>query len=98
MSTYVILFSFTAQGIQRIKESPGRVEAAKRTVEEMGGKTNAFYGMLGSQYDTLFIIEAPNDEAVARMSLAIAGAGNVRTETHRLFTETEYRELVSSLP
>lgn len=98
MATYLILFSFTAPGILKIKESPARVEVAKRTVEAMGGQTKAFYAMLGSQYDTLFVVEAPDDEAVARMSLAIASGGNVRTETHRLFTEPEYRKLVSSLP
>ena len=98
MPAYLILFSFTSQGIQKIKESPARVEAAKRTVEAMGGTTKAFYALLGSQYDTLFVIEAPDDEAVARASLAIASGGNVRAETHRLLTEAEYRKLVSALP
>lgn len=98
MPTYLILFSFTAPGIAKIKESPARVEAAKRSVEAAGGTTKAFYALLGSQYDTLFVVEAPDDEAVARLSLAIASGGSVRTETHRLFTEAEYRKLVSSLP
>jgi uncharacterized protein with GYD domain len=98
MHTYLIFFSFTAQGIQKIKDSPARVEAAKQTVKAMGGEAKAFYGMLGSQFDTLFIIEAPDDEAVARMVFAIASGGNVRTETHRLFTEAEYRKVISALP
>lgn len=98
MPAYLILFSFTPQGIHNIKESPARVEAAKRTVEAMGGTTKAFYALLGSQYDTVFVIEAPDDEAVAKMSLTIASGGNVHTESHRLFTETEFRKLVSSLP
>lgn len=98
MHTYLMLFGFTAQGVQKIKDSPTRVEAAKQTVKAMGGETRAFYGILGSHYDTLFIIEAPDDEAVARMALAIASGGNVRTESHRLFTEAEYRNLISALP
>ncbi|MDA8085272.1 MAG: GYD domain-containing protein [Nitrospiraceae bacterium] len=98
MHAYVIFFGFTAQGIQKIKDSPARVEAAKQTVREMGGDVKAFYGILGSQFDTMFILDAPDDEAVAKMVLAIARGGYVRTETHRLFTEDEYGKIVSALP
>jgi uncharacterized protein with GYD domain len=98
MQTYLIFFAFTAQGIQNIKESPARVEAAKETVRTMGGEMKAFYGMLGSQFDTMFILEAPDDEAVTKMVLAIASGGNVRTETHRLLTEDEYRKVIATLP
>ncbi|WP_303907681.1 GYD domain-containing protein [Thiohalomonas denitrificans] len=98
MHIYLIFFGFTAQGIQDIKESPARVEAAKETVRTMGGEMKAFYGILGSEFDTIFILEAPDDEAVAKMVLAIASGGNVRTETHRLFTEDEYKKVISSLP
>jgi uncharacterized protein with GYD domain len=36
-----------------------------------------------------FIIEAPNDQKVGEMVLAIAARGYVRTRTHRLFSEDE---------
>ncbi len=98
MHTYLVLFGFTGEGIQKVKESPARVEAAKQTVRSMGGETKAFYGILGSQFDTLFIIEAPDDEAVAKMVLAIASRGSVRTQSHRLFSEDEYRKIISALP
>ena len=35
---------------------------------------------------------------VARVSLAAASLGNVRTETLRAFTEDEYRKTITSLP
>lgn len=98
MNTYLIFFAFTAQGITDIKESPARVEAAKEVVRSMGGEMKTFYGILGSEFDTIFIIEAPDDQAVAKMVLSVASGGNVRTETHRLFTEDEYRNMISSLP
>jgi uncharacterized protein with GYD domain len=97
MPTYLVLFGLTAQGIQNIKNSPARVEAAKETVRTMGGEMRAFYGILGGKFDTMFILEAPDDEAVARMVLTIGSGGNVRTETHRLFTEDEYRKVISAL-
>jgi uncharacterized protein with GYD domain len=98
MATYVIFFSFTQKGIENIKESPSRVEAAKKTIKTMGGEVKAFYAILGGQYDTLFIVEAPNNETIAKMSLAIASLGNVRTDTHRVFTEEEFEKIVSALP
>lgn len=97
MHTYIIFFGFTGQGIKNIKDSPARVEAAKETVRSMGGKVKAFYAILGGQFDTFFILEAPDDVTVAKMVLSIASAGNVRTETHRLFTEGEYGKIMSSL-
>jgi uncharacterized protein with GYD domain len=66
--------------------------------ENIGGEVKAFYGVLGAAFDTLFIVDAPDEEAVARMSLAIAALGNVRTSTHRAFPEEAYRRIVSGLP
>ena len=97
MVTYLILFSFTQQGIEKIKESPGRVEAAKESIRRMGGEVQAFYGILGSEHDTMFIVKAPDDEKLAEMVLTVAMSGNVRTQTHRLFSEDEFRKIISSL-
>lgn len=98
MASYLVLFGFTAQGIQQIKDSPKRVEAARQVVRSMGGEVRSFYAIVGSAHDTMFVVEAPNDEAVAKMVLAIGAQGFVRTETHRLFTEDEFKKVVASLP
>jgi uncharacterized protein with GYD domain len=44
------------------------------------------------------VIDAPNDEAVARLALGTAAMGNVRSETLRAFTEDEYRRIIAALP
>jgi uncharacterized protein with GYD domain len=98
MNTYVIFFSFTQQGMQNIKDSPKRVQDAKEVVKSMGGEVKDFYGILGSKYDTMFIVQAANDEALAGMVLAIARKGSVSTNSHRLFTEAEYNKVIGSLP
>ena len=98
MATYMILFNFTQKGIKEIKDSPARVTAAKEVIRKMGGEVRAFYAILGSQYDTMFILDAPSDEKLGGMILAIARLGYVRTQTHRLFSEDEYRKIISSLP
>jgi uncharacterized protein with GYD domain len=97
MATYIILFRFTQQGIKNIKESPDRVDAAKQTFQAMGAKVKEFYSVMG-KYDTVFIVEAPDDETIAKLTLAIGSLGNVRTETLRAFTEDEYRKIIADLP
>ncbi len=97
MATYIMLFRFTEQGIKNIKESPARVEAAKQAFRDMGAEVKEFYLVMG-QYDTVFILEAPDDETVAKIALAISSLGNVRTETLRAFTEDEYRKIIAALP
>jgi uncharacterized protein with GYD domain len=96
MASYVILFHYTHQGIEHVKQSPDRVDALKKLFSKHGAKIKDFYALLG-QYDSLFIVEAPNDETVAKLSLHIAEQGNVRVETHRAFTEAEFRKLLSEI-
>ncbi len=99
MATYIVLFGFTEQGIRNIKDSPDRVVKAKQSFQDMGASVKAFYGLLGhQQYDTMFIVEAPNDETMAKAVLAVAMLGNVRTQTLRAFTEDEFRRIVGALP
>jgi uncharacterized protein with GYD domain len=99
MGTYVMLFGFTQQGIMNIKESPERVEAAKKACQAMGARVKDFYAVMGmGQYDTLFILEAPDDEAIAKAAFAIGSLDRVRTETHRAFAEDEYKRIIAALP
>ncbi len=97
MATYITLLRFTQQGIENIKESPARVEAARKTYEQMGAEVKDFYCVMG-QYDAVLIADAPDDEAITKIQLALSSLGNVRSETLRAFTEDEYRRIVAALP
>ncbi len=55
-------------------------------------------GTVALMYDLVTISEAPNDEAVAKLTLALGSLGNIQTETLRAFTEDEYRKLIAALP
>ena len=96
MATYFILINWTDQGIRNIKDSPKRVDAAKKAVKDIGGDVKAFYMLQGS-YDAVLILEAPNDEALAKFLLKIGSLGNVRTTTLRAHPEAEYRKIISEL-
>jgi len=97
MPTYLTLLRFTQQGVEKIKESPARLDRARQAFQSMGAEIKAFYLVLG-QYDAVVISEAPNDETVGKLVLMIGAQGNVRTETLRAFTEDEYRKMIAALP
>jgi uncharacterized protein with GYD domain len=97
MPTYVTLLQFTQQGVEKIKESPARLDRSKAAIKAAGGELKAFYLTMG-QYDALVISEAPNDAVYATTLLGIAAAGAVRTQTLRAFTEDEYRKIIAALP
>jgi uncharacterized protein with GYD domain len=96
MPTYVSLIRFTDQGVKSIREGPARLDAAKKAFQAAGGELKAFYLALG-EYDALAIGDLPGDETAARLAMAIGSQGNLRTETMRVFTEAEYRKIVSGL-
>ena len=97
MPTYVTLISYTQRGVENMKESPARLEAAKEVFKSMGAELKAFYLAMG-RYDALVISEAPDDETAAKLALTTGAAGAVRTETMRVFNEDEYRKIISELP
>src|SRR5712692_7335838 len=97
MPRYVSLVQYTAKGMEAIKESPKRLDAARKAFDDAGAKLKDFYLVMG-EYDIVIVVDAPNDEVVAKVSLMLGAKGSVRTHTSRAFTEAEYRKIISSLP
>ena len=96
MPHYVTLVRYTQQGISKIKDSPSRLDAARKAAEAEGGKIQAWYLTMG-QYDAVLISEFTSDESCAKFSLSAAAAGNISTETLKAFPEAEYRKIIGSL-
>ena len=96
MPTYMTLCRWTPQGAQAIKESPSRLDAAKKALAADGVKILHFYMTTGT-HDMMFIAEAPNDEAMAKAMLSTIATGGITTQTSRAFTEDEYRKIMRSL-
>ena len=97
MPIFVSLLKYTRQGVVNIKDSPNRLDAARRAAREYGGDVRAFYLTMG-QYDAVVVAEMPDDASMAKFLLASASLGNVSTETLRAFTEEEYRRIIADLP
>lgn len=96
MPTYISLLNFTQKGAESIKDGPKRLEAAKQRFRDAGAELKAFYLVTG-QYDAVTIVEAPNDEVVAKLALGTAALGFVRSQTCRAFPEADYKTIVASL-
>lgn len=80
MPTYLVLSTLTDEGWRHIKQKPERILEVNREMEEMGIKIHKQYALLGD-YDFANIVEAPDNEAVMRMSLELGSRGSVQFTT-----------------
>lgn len=96
MPTYIALCNWTDRGAQQVKESPSRVDMARKALVEMGGEFRSLYMTLGD-YDLVLTYEAPDDAVAARFMLVLGQLGTVRTRTMKAFPEAAYREIIHSL-
>jgi len=96
MSTYIMLFNYTDQGLRNIKKSPSRIDAARKAAEELGGKLGDLYLTMGA-YDLVAISEFPDDATAATFVLRLGALGNVRTTTVKAFPENAYRKIVEAV-
>lgn len=96
MPTYIAMLKWTPQGLQNLKQSPSRLDAARKGFESAGAKMKDFYLVTG-RHDMIAVIDAPDDATLAKALLSAMAQGNVTTETCRAFTEEEYRRILSGL-
>jgi len=96
MQHFVTLVRYTHQGLSKVKESPSRLDAARKAAEAVGGKIQAWYLTMG-HYDAVLISEFPSDEACAKFTLSVTALGNISTETLKAFPEADYRKICGSL-
>lgn len=88
MPTYLALLNFTAQGAQAFRDTRKRADAFKDQASAAGVTVKQLYWTLGP-YDGAVVLEAPDDQSVTAVMLALAAAGNVRTQTLRAFDADE---------
>jgi uncharacterized protein with GYD domain len=96
MATYLVLAKMTQQGVQSAKDIPQRRAAAKETAKAMGITWRDGYMTMG-QYDVVLILDAPDDETMARFALQIGTRGNLSTQTLRAFSEAESDAITGTL-
>ncbi len=93
MPVYVTLLKWTDQGRMKAKDLPARYADGQQRIKAAGGKEIGTWVTMG-QYDMVSVVEAPDDETIAKIAIAIAGRGNATTETLRSFTMDEVAKLI----
>jgi uncharacterized protein with GYD domain len=80
MPLYVLLTRVTPEGIKTIRDNPRRIKEVNREIESRGAKVLAQYATLG-RYDFVNIIEARDNDTIARVSIDLGSRGTVQIET-----------------
>ena len=80
MPTFVLLSTLTPEGIQTIKNNPTRIREVNKEVEQLGATVKAQWATLG-RFDFVNIVEAPDEQTIARVSLELGSRGTARYES-----------------
>jgi uncharacterized protein with GYD domain len=96
MATYIMLASFTDQGIRNVKDTTKRADAFKELAKGSGATIKDIYWTLG-QYDVVAIAESPDDVTMTALGLALGKSGNVRTQTLRAFSQSDMSAILAKV-
>jgi len=75
-----MLTNLTSDGVRTLKNNPGRVAEVNKEVEQIGAKVLAQYATLG-QYDFVTIVEAPDEQTMAKVSVELGSRGTMTSQT-----------------
>jgi len=90
MPKYLYAANYTKQGLDgvRSKGAKDRAAAIGELAGSMGGTLEGFYFAFG-EVDAYVLVDLPDDETAAAVSLAVTGSGAAQTRTIRLLTTDE---------
>ena len=80
MPTYVLMSALTAEGGQTLHGNPHRMVEVNKEITDFGCKVVSQYALLGA-YDFMTIVEAPDNETIAHLSVDLSSRGTVRITT-----------------
>ena len=96
MATYVVLATFTDQGVKNAKDSPKRAEAFRQMAETFGVTVKDIFWTQG-RYDIVIVIEAPDELSATALNLSLSALGNIRTESLRAFSSADMLKIVAKM-
>jgi uncharacterized protein with GYD domain len=97
MRTYILLANWTAEGMKTVRDTVQRGQDARDLLQRMGGEVKALYWTPGP-YNIVAILDAPDDDTVATVALAITSRGTTRATIVRAFDENTVSKLLARLP
>ena len=97
MATYIMLIKLSDEAAANIQDAKKGRTAGKRAASALGMEWRRSYLLMGGEYDVLIVLDAPDEETMAKFTLLGVMSGAVSTRTMRAFTEAEADQLVGSL-
>ena len=89
MALYIMMTNLTDEGRKTVKTNPQRIKEVNKEVEAMGVKILAQYVALG-QFDFINILEAPNNQVIAKVATELGSRGTLQTNTLAAMTLDDY--------
>src|SRR5262249_15543174 len=96
MATYVVLATFTDQGVKSAKDSPKRAEAFRQMAETFGVTVKDIFWTQG-RYDIVIVIEAPDELSATALNLSLSALGKIRPESLRAFSPADLMKIVAKM-
>ncbi|GJG98668.1 GYD domain-containing protein [Cupriavidus pauculus] len=96
MTRYIVLASFTDQGIRTVKDTTKRAAAVRELAPQFNVKVTDMFWTLG-KYDVIMTLEAQDDAGVTAFGLSVGAQGNVHTETLRAFSADEMTAILGKM-
>ena len=90
MAKYLVIASYTAEGMKGIADKGGtaRREAVEKLVADLGGTVESFYFGFG-EGDAYVTVDLPDNVSAAAVSMTVGASGMVQTRTIVLLTPEE---------
>lgn len=96
MRTFILLSTLSPQGAQTLRATPERLLEVNREVEALGGRVLHQWAVLGG-YDFLSIVEAPDQDAILRLTTELAARGSAHFETLPAIDADEFLDAMADL-
>jgi uncharacterized protein with GYD domain len=93
MGDYVILSSWTNQGVHDYKDTLERADLAAEIFQDAGGELKDVIWTMGP-YDVIVLASFPDEQSAAKAALKLGGEGRVRTTTMRAFRREEIASII----
>jgi uncharacterized protein with GYD domain len=78
--TFILLSTLSPHGVGTLKANPERVKEVNAEIEQMGAKVIDQWAVLGP-YDFVNVVEAPDENVIARVSVELAARGTAHFQT-----------------
>ncbi len=80
MPTFIMISWLTPEGVQTIKNNPQRIKEVNQEIEQLGAEVKEQWATLG-QFDFVNVVEAPDEQTMARISLELGSRGTAKYES-----------------